>query len=563
MPHTSAHPGRARIRLLWIRWLAVAVLAVPCGLSGATPDRILDLWTESPPGATRAGGPERRVTGRPRPFYQLTGIDHPTLHVFDAPAGLRNGTAVLVCPGGGLQRLAWEHEGLEVAEWLNAAGITAAVLKYRVPSPARTAAMGAQRAIGLIRHHAADWGIDPRAVGVLGFSAGGEIAAWLLTHASERLHPVRDAADREPTLPDFAALIYPGGLVNPTGTGLREPVASGIRPGMPPVFLVHAFDDSAENSIELARVFKRLRIPVELHLYASGGHGFGVRPSGIPTGLWTDRFVDWLRPMGFLDPAPLRAWADATASSIDRRVPPDRLTVGMPGATLADAYAAQRRLARIRFGADPMDAFKGAAASRAAQESLGLDGPIAAPLFRSNRVAADPPPTVLLRPDEPVVVETEIAYILGADIPVEIRTDAQARDAVQAMVAVIELPRNLTPGQPSNARDAVASLIGSDRYIVGTPVAPEELDPDAIRVVLRRDGATLHEAAGSDAAGGQWHNLRRILNTLTRHGYTLPAGTLVLGGALGKIHPATPARYQADFGPLGMIRFELQPFPTP
>ena len=149
-PAMHSTPCRPRFDL-------VGLLAALIGFTAwaREPDLVLPLWPGTPPGETRARGEEHRVEGRPRPFYQLTDISAPSLVVFHAPPEKRNGTAVLVCPGGGMQRLAYEHEGLEVAAWLNSLGVTAGVLKYRVPSPAQTAAMDAQRALGLMRAHAA------------------------------------------------------------------------------------------------------------------------------------------------------------------------------------------------------------------------------------------------------------------------------------------------------------------------------------------------------------------------------------------------------------------------
>lgn len=524
---------------------------------GREPDAVLALWPGMPPGESRAQGPEHRVEGRPRPFYQITDITTPSLEVFSPPAGKRNGTAVLVCPGGGMQRLAYEHEGLEVAGWLNSLGVTACVLKYRVPSPARTAAMDAQRALGLIRSNAAGWAVDPDAVGIMGFSAGGEIGTWLITHADERLYPAIDAADRLSCRPDFAALVYSGGLTGRDGA-IKEPLAGRIKPGLPPVFLVHAFDDSSDQSLQLALALKRARVPTEVHVYREGGHGFGARATGVPTGGWKDRFADWLGDLGFLDAIPIRDFArNAIAAAMERRPPPvfsDRV----PGGSLEDAYAAQRRFVRTVAAGDPVAGYKGASASAAAQTALGVDGPLAAVIFGSGRLAADAPQTVEVRAGEAVVVETEIGYITSVDLSYEILNDEQARGAVESVVAVIELPRSFPGAGPSNAHNMVASNIGSDRYIVGRPVKAEKFDPDAVPITLKRDGKVLHETSGAAAAGGQWHNLRLVLNSLTRHGYTIPAGSVILGGALGKIQPGDKGSYEATYGALGSIVFELK-----
>lgn len=521
------------------------------------PDAVLPLWPGTPPGESRAKGEEHRVEGRPRPFYQLTDITTPSLVVFHAPAEKRKRTAVLVCPGGGMQRLAYEHEGLEVAEWLNSLGLTACVLKYRVPSPAQTAAMDAQRALSLIRSHAAEWKIETDAIGTMGFSAGGEIGAWLITHADERLYAAADAADQLSCRPDFAALIYSGGLLQRDGA-VKEPLASRIRPGLPPVFLAHAFDDSSNESLTLALALKRARVPTEVHIYREGGHGFGARPTGIPTSGWKDRFADWLGNLGFLDRASLRDFARRTAAALAAKQSPPRFIENLPDASLADAYVAQRRLVRGLSAGDPVVGFKGAAASAAAQTALGVDGPLASVVFRSGRLDGREPQVIPLREGEPVVVETEVGYVTSVDLSYEILTDEQARGAVESVVPIIELPRSFPNAGPANARNMVAVNIGSDRYLVGAPVKAEKFNPDTVAITLKRDGQVLHETTGGAAAGGQWHNLRLVLNTLTRSGYVIPAGSVILGGALGKIHPGDKGRYEAAFGELGTITFELK-----
>lgn len=537
--------------------IGLAQLLLFCGVLAREPDVVLPLWPGTPPGESRAQGAEHRVEGRPRPFYQLTDITAPSLAVFHAPAGERNGTAVLVCPGGGLQRLAYEHEGLEVADWLNSIGVTACVLKYRVPAPAQTAAMDAQRALGLIRTRAAEWAIDPESVGMIGFSAGGEIGLWLITHADQRLYPAIDAADRLSCRPDFAALVYSGGLTGRDGA-IKEPLAGLIKAGLPPVFLAHAFDDSSDQSLQLALALKKARVPTEVHIYRQGGHGFGARNTGIPTDGWKVRFSEWLGDLGFLDSAPVREFARKTATALADKLAPPRFAESFPAATVDEAYVAQRRLVRAIASGDPVAGFKGAAASAAAQSSLGLDGPLAAVVFRSGRLDGGERQVIEVRDGEPVVVETEIGYVTSVDLSYEILNDEQARGAVESVVPVIELPRKFPDAGPADARNMVAANIGSDRYIVGKPIKAEGFNPDTVPVTLRRNDAVLHETTGAAAAGGQWRNLRLVLNSLTRHGYTIPAGSVILGGALGKIQPGDKGSYEAAYGTLGTIRFELR-----
>ncbi len=532
--------------------------AFPTAALAREPDVVFPVWPGPPPGQSQARGPEHRLEGRPRPFYQLTGIDQPTVGVFLPPEGRRNGTGILVCPGGGLQRLAYEHEGLEVADWLNSLDIAAFVLKYRVPAPATTAASDAQRALSLIRRRAVEWQVEPTSIGVLGFSAGGEIAAWLVTHANARLYEAIDSSDAVPCRPDFAALIYPGGLVDWRTGVLNESIAGGLDTHTPPLFFVHAFDDASDNSLRMALAVKKAGATAELHVYQEGGHGFGVRSTGVPVHHWKSDFKDWLANLGFLDAASIRQFVRQYREAAAGGTPAPHFMSLVPESTLDLAYAAQRRLVRAMSDGDRVAGFKGAAASEAAQASLGLDGPMAGVVFRSGWLDGTRHQVLDLQPGGGAI-ETEIGYLTSVDLSYEVLTDEQARGAVVAMVPIIELPRSLgmSPG-PVGAADIVAADIGSARYIVGIPNRPVSLEPDAIPVSLRRDDQLLHQTTGASVRGGQWHNLRRVLNELTRHGYTIPAGSVILGGALGKIETAAAGRYEARYGELGTLTFDLR-----
>ncbi|MFM8357632.1 MAG: alpha/beta hydrolase fold domain-containing protein [Verrucomicrobiota bacterium] len=526
------------------------------GLAGPT---VVPLWPGPPPGAVRARGPEHPVEGRPRPFTQYTDIARPELHVLAPPAGKGNGTAVLVCPGGAMQRLAWEHEGLEVAHWLNSLGCTAALLKYRVPTTPLDAARDAQRALSLVRERAESWGIDPAAVGVLGFSAGGEIAAWLQVHPQERLYPAGDAADRQPVRPDFVALVYPGGLLAGRDGGLKEPLAGLVTAGLPPAFVVHAFDDASDNSLEWVRALKKAGVPAELHLYPTGGHGFGVRSTGVAAGNWTRRFEEWLRLEGWLDPAAERRFARDWATAVAAGSTPPRLGEAVPGATLEAAYRVQQRGVRTRGASDRMAGFKATAVTAQAQQNLGVPGPLVGVVWKSGQLASAPSPVIDGASARGLLLETEMGYVTSVDLSYEILTEAQARGAVAAMMPVIELPetRGAVPGT-TTAADLVAGNIGSARFIVGPAGPVVETGPDAVEVEFLRDNVRLHMGRGSDVAGGQWGNLRQVLNEITRRGYTIPAGSLILSGALGKLQPGAPGKYVARYGALGTITFEVR-----
>jgi acetyl esterase/lipase len=272
----------------------------------------LDVWPDKPPAEVGSIGEEQaKMATLPdgtSVIASLTNVSKPTLTVCRPAAAKNSGVAVLVFPGGGYSHLAWDHEGEQVARWLNSVGITGVVLKYRVPrrqgtsteTPPIQALMDAQRAISLVRSKAADWDIDRKRIGVLGFSAGGHLAAWVATNFDKRAYDKIDAADEASCRPDFAVLIYPGGVVKKGTTELSPEIR--VTPQTPPCFFVHAGDDrvNPENSLTMFRALKLAKVPAELHVYVSGGHGFGMRATGKPTATWPQRCEDWLRDTGVL-----------------------------------------------------------------------------------------------------------------------------------------------------------------------------------------------------------------------------------------------------------------------
>ncbi len=540
--------------------VCVAIVSVaPAICFGArAPEETLTLWPGTPPGISQAKGPERKVEGRPRPFFQLTEIATPTLEVYLAPGEKQNGSAVLIAPGGGLQRLAYEHEGLEVAEWLNTRGITAFVLKYRVPAPAQTGLIDAQRAMGLIRSNAGKWQVDPEAVGFVGFSAGGEIGAWLITHSSSRAYDAVDVVDEQSCRPDFAGLIYSGGLLQ-RGGALKDGISTNLNRSLPPVFLAHASDDASENSLQLALALKRAGVPTAFHLFHEGAHGFGARDTGVAAGSWKQQFVTWLAAHGQMDPLSLRTLARDSVAAIAQGKAPPAFASRLPKGTLAESYTVQRRIVRVAQATDRVTGYKGAGASAAAQRALGIEAPLTGVLFHSGRLEARPDLVIERSVGEQIVVETEIGYVMGVDFSFAVPTDAHVKDAVAEIVPVIELPRDHNaPGALPDARNLVASNIGSARYIVGKSIKPEATDPNTWQISLRRDGAVLHETTGNSAHGGQWHNLRLIINQVTAQGHVIRAGDIIICGALGKVQPGEPGKYEARFGELEAITFEVR-----
>ncbi|MBP9902095.1 MAG: alpha/beta hydrolase [Verrucomicrobiota bacterium] len=280
------------------------------GSALAAETQTLKLW-EGPPPLDRPGDkPEAYLpldAGMDPDITRLGNVSEPSLTVYHPPAGTRNGACVLICPGGGYSILAMKHEGTQVAEWLNSLGVTAVVLKYRVPAPNGEPAqlrplLDAQRAMSLIRAHANDWSVDSKRVGALGFSAGGHLAAWLLCEGNRRAQGYPVGTNEPSCRPDFGVLIYPAYLASTEREHEHPVIRSGEKPG--PVFLVHAADDQLgpENSLEFFLSLKKAGVPGELHVFQQGGHGFGILPQGKPVNDWPALCAQWLRTQGWLAP---------------------------------------------------------------------------------------------------------------------------------------------------------------------------------------------------------------------------------------------------------------------
>lgn len=272
----------------------------------------VQLWPGAAPGEKGELGAEAdttKPTDKPvggRTLIRLGNVSQPTLTVFPAPKEKNTGAAVLVCPGGGYNILALDLEGTEVCEWLNSIGVTGVLLKYRVPRrkdlEKHTAPLqDAQRALGWVRQHAAEYAINPARIGVLGFSAGGHLAAALSTNHDARTYPRIDAADDVSCRPDFALLIYPAYLtVKEEGDKLAPEMK--VNAQTPPTFLVMTQDDPirVENPVFYSLALKNAKVPFELHVYPTGGHGYGLRPSEHAVTTWPQRAAEWLAKLGML-----------------------------------------------------------------------------------------------------------------------------------------------------------------------------------------------------------------------------------------------------------------------
>ncbi|GAB5402480.1 MAG: alpha/beta hydrolase [Aureliella sp.] len=296
------------------RALTLTFILLAFHIEASAQDTEMKLWPDTPPGRVVATEPEadttkpdgREVAGKR--VIRLGNVSEPMLTVYSPPEDKNTGAAVLVCPGGGYHILAYDLEGTEVCVWLNSIGVTGVVLKYRVPRPKGDprpveALQDAQRAMGLIRENAEKWQIDPSRIGVLGFSAGGHLSARLSTNFSERSYDAVDDADKQSCRPDFAVLIYPAYLYERDEK--EESLVSPMLPvdsGTPPMFLTMAFDDRVgpENILRMGLALKKHDVASEVHLYPTGGHGYGLRPTEHHATSWPARCAEWMQASGFL-----------------------------------------------------------------------------------------------------------------------------------------------------------------------------------------------------------------------------------------------------------------------
>ncbi|HEV2400102.1 MAG TPA: alpha/beta hydrolase [Candidatus Sulfotelmatobacter sp.] len=267
----------------------------------------LPLW---PHAAANAGAEVDKTTAKDpliagKPVIRLSNVSNPTITLY-SPANQNTGAAIVVFPGGGYQVLAIDLEGTEVCDWLNSIGVSCVLLKYRVPNtgpfPKSSAALeDAQRAVGMVRAHAAEWHIDPQRIGVLGFSAGAHLAAALDTHFDKRIYDPVDAADQMSCRPDFAVIVYPGYLALAEQNFAPNPEIK-VAEQNPPTFLVQAEDDPVhvENSTVYFLQLKQAKVPAEMHLYAQGGHGYGLRHTDLPVTSWPQLVEVWLHTVQVL-----------------------------------------------------------------------------------------------------------------------------------------------------------------------------------------------------------------------------------------------------------------------
>lgn len=292
-----------------VRTTCVAWILVVTASAIAADKPVVKLWPEGLPKDAKPIDAERvtllnaKLTTE-RIFY----VAEPTLTVYRAPHEDATGCGVVICPGGGYNILAWPKEGLELAEWFNSIGVTAVVLKYRVPRrdperPHWEPLQDAQRAVRVVRKHAAEWDIDPNRIGVLGFSAGGHLAVMVGTHYDEKTYGPVDDADDLSARPDFMCPIYAAYLGNEYKDDRAE-LGSLVKitKDTPTTFMAVTLDDKfrgVQAGLLLAE-FKKAGVAAEAHIYSTGGHGYGIRPSENPVSTWHLRLEDWMRVSGLL-----------------------------------------------------------------------------------------------------------------------------------------------------------------------------------------------------------------------------------------------------------------------
>jgi acetyl esterase/lipase len=267
----------------------------------------LPLWPEGVPG--KRVEPSKATLERIGPKGSTPGhetfISGPSITVY--PAANPNGAAVIVCPGGGYWFLSTNNEGTGVCEWLNSIGVTAILLRYRTPTsdeavPYQYPVQDLQRSLGIVRHRAKEWNIDPKRIGVIGFSAGGNLIGHASWDRTPRTYEQKPEVD-DPRGPDFALFVYGGGFLEPEKKlTFRE--GFGIPADAPPCFFIVAHDDKS-NPIEAAELYlsyKRQSLPAEIHIYSQGGHGFGTRKKNLPVDGWLKAAAEWMDVSGFFKP---------------------------------------------------------------------------------------------------------------------------------------------------------------------------------------------------------------------------------------------------------------------
>ncbi|HKJ34483.1 MAG TPA: alpha/beta hydrolase [Balneolales bacterium] len=262
---------------------------------GALVDSVtIHLWKGTPPFHKNLP-PEKRMRSRGDGVIRITDVSNPTMTVYHPQKINPDHTAIIICPGGGYSHLAYNLEGTDIAHWLGSKGIIPIVLKYRVPNQKKGAFADVQRAITILRSQHRNWDINPDKIGVIGFSAGGDLVAWIITHYKKRIYPTENGMNNVSIKPDFGILIYPAYLVNKEDM-LENDVK--IQDPPPPAFLIQTQDDPVgyRNSLFFFNALTKHHVQAEISMFSHGGHGYGLTtPKSNPLSNWPNLCVRWLK----------------------------------------------------------------------------------------------------------------------------------------------------------------------------------------------------------------------------------------------------------------------------
>lgn len=535
---------------------------------------IIKIWPDTPPNETKEFEEEYDTT-KPgdnlvagKRVQRIINVTSPELHYYPAPKEKANGTSVIIYPGGGYYILAWDLEGTEVAQWLNSIGISAYILKYRVPrrddeKPWFHALQDAQRSISIVRSRASESNDhNPNRIGVLGFSAGGNLAFLSACYKDDRIYTPVDNTDHFDSRPNFGILIYPAWIHEEDTLGLKP--FYKVDGDTAPMIFIHTSDDrvSSLSSIAGYTALKKAGVPAGIHIYPEGGHGYGLRRTSLPVTTWPDRVEDWLGTLGLTTRkvSYIESFGDDLFQAIKERKEIPLLARETYQPVMMDAYAIQSEFVKnlVDHGGKQIAGYKGAVAGKAAQERLGLKNPASAVLFKSGFINGDKKVHLSLSDHINLKIETEMGYIFKKNITSKIRSVNDLRKHIKSVVPVIELPGGYaSTGKNTSFKDVVARNFGSYKFIVGEEVLNHSVIPDQVNLSLTRDGELINSASGNDAKDGQWRNLLYQVNHAIGQGHLIKEDHLIITGALGKIIPAQPGDYLADYGPLGKIQFRI------
>jgi acetyl esterase/lipase len=273
----------------------IAIFLIMCSLTSFSQKKeMINLWPGKVPGELKEKQPPVIDTSNKDKIVRFDEVTNPTLEVYLPDPRLRNGSSVIVCPGGGYQILAYDLEGTEIAVWLNKLGYTAFVLQYRIPNKREGALQDAQRAIRIVKGNSQKWNITPENIGIMGFSAGGSLSARTSTNFNKKTYVPVDKFDSLSCRPSFTMLIYPAYLDQ--GPNLTLTPELELSKDVPPIFIFQTADDPYGNSaLVMADALRNAKLPVELHLLSSGGHGYGLRPGKIAAETWPVLAEKWLK----------------------------------------------------------------------------------------------------------------------------------------------------------------------------------------------------------------------------------------------------------------------------